>query len=382
MSVSYFNLMRIVLVGGGTGGHFYPLIAVAEAVRGRDNERGEITELFYLGPDPYNQVSLDALGIKFIKVPAGKRRVGYGGLLNFLDTFKTLYGVVVAFFKLLFIYPDAVMSKGGYTSVPVVLAAWLLRIPIVIHESDAVPGRANLFAARFARYIGVAYAEVSKYFDVKKVAHVGMPIRSVISKPISDPYNKLGIPKDRPVILVTGGSSGAERLNNFIIGSLSRLLQEFTVVHQVGDANVKSVSSSVSTLFVDREPLSHYFVFGHLGPEQFAAALQSANLVIARAGSTTLFEIAENGKPSIIVPIPEDLSRDQRSNAYAYARPTGAVVLEEHNLSDDILVAEINRIVKDESVALLMGEKARSLTGGDAAYTLADTLRAIASEHQ
>lgn len=374
--------MRIVLVGGGTGGHFYPLIAIAEAVRGRDRENGESSELFYLGPEPYNQASLDEFKITFVKVPAGKSRVGYGGLLNFLDLFKTFFGVLVAFFKLLFIYPDAVMSKGGYTSVPVTTAAWLLRIPIVIHESDAVPGRANLFAARFARYIGIAYTEVAEYFDAKKIAHVGMPIRSVISAPISDSYKLLGIPKDRPVILVTGGSSGAERLNNFIIASLSRLLQEFTVVHQVGDANVKSVSSSVSTLFVDREPLAHYFVFGHLGPEQFAAALQSANLIIARAGSTTLFEIAKNGKPSIIVPIPEDLSRDQRSNAYAYARKTGAVVLEEHNLSDDILVAEINHILKDESVALEMGEKARSLTVGDAAYTLADTLRAIATEHQ
>ncbi|MEX2340930.1 MAG: UDP-N-acetylglucosamine--N-acetylmuramyl-(pentapeptide) pyrophosphoryl-undecaprenol N-acetylglucosamine transferase [Candidatus Paceibacterota bacterium] len=374
--------MRIVLVGGGTGGHFYPLIAIAEAVRGRDLEQGRSSELFYLGPNPYSQSSLDELAIKFVKVPAGKNRVGYGGLLNFLDLFKTAFGVMVAFFKLLLIYPDVVMSKGGYTSVPVVLAAWLLRIPIVVHESDAVPGRANLLAARFARYIGIAHAEVTEYFDAKKVAHVGMPIRSVISAPISDPYNMLGIPKDRPVILVTGGSLGAERLNNFIITSLSKLLQEFTVVHQVGEANVKNVSSSVSSLFEDHEPLSHYFVFGQLGPAQFAAALQAANLVIARAGSTTLFEIAQNGKPSIIIPIPEGLSRDQRSNAYAYARGTGAIVLEEHNLSDDILVAEINRIIKDEGVTSEMSTKARSLTVGNAAYTLADTLTAIAREHE
>lgn len=374
--------MRIVLVGGGTGGHFYPLIAIAEAIRGRDSEQGRSSELLYLGPEPYNQSSLDELNIKFVQVPAGKSRVGYGGLMNFVDLFKTFFGVVIAFFKLLFIYPDVIMSKGGYTSVPVILAAWLLRIPIVIHESDAVPGRANLFAARFASYIGIAYEEVAEYFDMKKVAHVGMPIRSVISSTISDPYNMLGIPKDRPVILVTGGSSGAERLNNFIVSSLSSLLQEFTVVHQVGDANVKNISSTVSTLFTDRDPLSHYFVFGHLDSEQFAAALQSADLVISRAGSTTLFEIAKNGKPSIIVPIPEDLSRDQRSNAYAYARLTGAIVLEEHNLSDDILIAEINRIIKDEEVAKEMSNRARSLTGGDAAYTLADTLRSIAASHE
>lgn len=374
--------MRIVLVGGGTGGHFYPLIAIAEAIRDRDRGSGEDSELYYLGPDPYNRSALDELGIKFVTVPAGKRRIGYGGLLNLIDLFKTVFGVAAAFFKLLRLYPDAVMSKGGYTSVPVVLAAWLLRIPIVIHESDAVPGRANLLAARFARYIGVAYTEVARYFDAAKVAEVGMPIRQAFFASLPDPFAALGIPKDRPVILVTGGSSGAERLNNFILASLPRLLSSFTIVHQAGDAHLEKVSTSASSLFVDREPLSHYFVFGHLEQEGFVAALQAANLVITRAGSTSLFEIAGNGKPAIVVPIPEDISRDQRSNAYAYARLTGAVVLEEHNLSDDLLVAEIDRILKEPGVAEEMSAGARSLTVQNAAYTLADALRSIAKEHE
>lgn len=371
-------------MGGGTGGHFYPLIAIAEALRERDKQEGKESEIFYLGPDPYNQAELDRVGAVFVPVPAGKNRLGYGGLANFFDLFKTIGGIFVAFWKLLWLYPDAVMSKGGYTSVPVVLAAGLLRIPIVIHESDAVPGRANLLAAAKARYIAIAHQEVAQLFNPKyasKISLVGMPIRSAILQPIANPFSALGIPSDKPIIAIMGGSSGAERLNDFVLASLPRLLPAFTVLHLAGDAYVAKVSASASTLLNDPELLSRYFVMGHLSVSQMAAALQAASLVITRAGSTALFEIAYNRKPAIVIPIPEDVSRDQRSNAYAYARATGAVVLEEHNLSDDILVAEISRILSDQNVQLQMSAGTQSLTAGNAAYTLADTLRAIAAEH-
>ncbi len=373
--------MRIVLVGGGTGGHFYPLMAVAEAVRERDQGEGRETELFYMGPDAYSVESLSALNIKLVRCPAGKKR-NYFSLLNYLDGFKTLYGVMVAFVKLLKLYPDVVFSKGGYTSVPITIAASLLRIPVVIHESDAVPGRANKLAARFARIIGIAHAEVADFFPKEKVINVGMPIRRAFMQPINNPHAVLGISKDRPVILVTGGSSGAERLNNFVLAALSKLLATYTVVHQVGDNNVQKVSSAATSLFTDQSALSHYYLFGHLPQEKFAAAFQAADLIVTRAGSTTLFEIALNKKPAILVPIPEEISRDQRSNAYAYARITGATVLEEHNLSDDILVAEINRILGDRESYERMVEGTKALTSDQAAYKLADILIEIGHSHE
>ncbi len=373
--------MRLVFVGGGTGGHFYPLIAIAEAVRASDSATGQESDLIYIGPEPYNQSALDSVGLKFVYCPAGKKRL-YRSILNFFDSFKIITGFFVAFYKLLKIYPDAVMSKGGYTSVPVVLAAWLLRIPIVIHESDATAGRANIFAAKMARYIAIAYPEVAAEFPKGKTALVGMPIRRAFFSTMQDPFGSLGIPNDRPVILVTGGSSGATRINDFILRSLTRLLTKYIVIHQVGDNNVKTVMGDASALFEDRTALDRYFVFGHLDQDKFVAALESASLVITRAGSTTLFEIALKGKPSIVIPIPEDVSRDQRTNAYTYARGTNASVLEEQNLSDDLLVVEIERILGDAGVAKEMSEKARTFTTPDAAATLADTLRGIASEHQ
>src|SRR5690606_33908089 len=199
-----------------------------------------------------------------------------------------------------------------------------------------VPGRANVLGARFARTVAIAYGEVAERFPAGKTALTGMPISRAMTAPVNDPFGFLGIAADRPVILVTGGSSGAERLNNFVLGALPRLLQSFTVIHQVGDANVEKVTSTASALLTDPAALAHYYVFGHLTQERFAAAIEAASLVVTRGGSTTLFEIAGKGKPAIVVPIPEDVSRDQRSNAYAYARMTGATVLEEHNLSDDI----------------------------------------------
>ena len=373
--------MRLVFVGGGTGGHFYPLIAVAEAVRERDRVAGEESDLIYIGPEPYNKSALDSVGLRFVYCPAGKRRL-YRSILNWLDYFKIISGFFVAFFKLLWLYPDAIMSKGGYTSVPVILAAWLLRIPIVIHESDSVAGRANMFAARFARYVAIAYPDVSKHFPKEKTALVGIPIRSAFFKTTPDPFGALGIPNDKPVILVTGGSSGAVRINDFILRSLTRLLPKYTVIHQVGDQNVDRVTADASALFQDRAVLDHYFVFGHLEQDQFVAALESASLVLTRAGSTTLFEIALKGKPSIVIPIPEDVSRDQRTNAYTYARATGASVLEEHNLSDDLLVAEIERILGDQAIVSEMHTKAAAFTTPKAADTLAGTLRSIANEHE
>lgn len=373
--------MRIVFVGGGTGGHFYPLMAVAEAVRDKDATAGESSELFYLGPDAYDQASLDALDIKYVHCPAGKQRV-YRSVLNLLDKFKTLAGIFVAFFKLLLLYPDVILSKGSYTSVPVILAAWLLRVPVVIHESDTVPGRANKLASKNARYVAVAYAEAAGFFPSEKVAHIGIPVRKSFLTPIADPAGVLGIPNDRPIILITGGSSGAKRLNDFILASLPRLLTNFTIIHQVGQVNLDSVTTDASALLSNPDLAERYFVFGNLDPARFAAAMQAASIVVTRAGSTSLFEIALSGKPSVVVPIPEDISRDQRTNAYAYASHTGAVVLEEHNLSDDILVTEIEHILSNDAVYKQMSARAVNFTTPDAAGKLAGVLRSIAREHE
>ncbi len=170
--------MKIGLVGGGTGGHFYPLIAVAESVRAID----PTIELYYFGPHPYNDDELRRLNITYVPCPAGKLR-RYFSLQNFTDAFRSIAGIFVAWYKLFLLYPDVIFSKGGYTSVPILLMARFYRIPVVIHESDSKPGRASLLARKFARYIGIAYASAASYFPTEKTALVGIPIRQSVRTP-------------------------------------------------------------------------------------------------------------------------------------------------------------------------------------------------------
>ncbi len=370
---------RIVLVGGGSGGHFYPLMAVAERLNDA-KQAGRSISLYYFGPEPYNETELTQNDITFVRIPAGKRRK-YFSFLNFLDPFKTLYGLMVAVKKLYFIYPDAVFSKGGYTSVPVVLAAWLLRIPIIIHESDSKPGSANKLAARFARYIGIAYDEVAEFFPAAKVAQVGIPIRKAFMVPDQNPLGALGVPTDRPLIFITGGSLGSLRINNLIIETLDELLLNFTVLHQTGPTHEEHVRKTATELIADRNLLQHYYAKGTLTGKEMHHALAGASLIISRAGSGSIYEIAHNGKPSIIIPIPEDVSHDQRTNAYAYARTGAGTVIEEGNLTDGLLMAEISRIMTDQALYSSMSEAAKAFAHHDAAEVIGRTLLEIADEH-
>ena len=370
---------RIVLVGGGSGGHFYPLIAVAERLN--DHKRaGEDIELIYMGPEPYDLDALAKNDIRFVRCPSGKQRK-YFSILNFLDFFKVIYGLCVAILKLFVLYPDVILSKGSYTSVPVTIAAFLLRIPVVVHESDTKLGSANRLASRFARYVAISFDEVAEYLPQDKVALTGIPIRKVLQTEPNEPLLELGLPTDRPLIFVTGGSLGAERLNNLILESLDELLPDFTILHQVGAKHEEKIAQTAASLIQNIDLLEHYFVKGSLDAEDMNLALSAASLVISRAGTGTIYEIAQKGKPSILIPIPEEISHDQTTNAYAYARTGAASVLEEGNLEDGLLQAEIHRIMGDPTAYSQMSASARGFAKQDAAGSIAATLLGIAHEH-
>lgn len=379
--------MRIVLTGSGTGGHFYPLVAIAEALIEQTREQKLLLpELYLMGPDPYDRGALLQYGIVHAYVPAGKMR-RYFSFKNFTDVAKTVCGIFVAIWKLFVIYPDAVMSKGSYTSVPVVIAAILLRIPIIVHESDARPGRANKLAARFAQTIAISYENASEddvsYFPPLKTVRTGIPIRSRLLKPsTADPYAQLRITPQNPLILVLGGSQGAERINDLIITSLDELLPAYTILHQTGEHHAQVVTETAHALVKQKEHLDRYHARGFLDVDTLGAALRAAALVISRAGSGSIYEIAQSGKPSILIPIPEEISHDQRLNAYAYARTGAAVVMEEKNLTPHLLIAEIARIMGDQALRLRMSEAARAFAPADAAKKIASILIAIGLAHE
>jgi UDP-N-acetylglucosamine--N-acetylmuramyl-(pentapeptide) pyrophosphoryl-undecaprenol N-acetylglucosamine transferase len=212
--------MRIVFTGGGTGGHFYPIIAVAEALRAiSDKEKIIDTELYYYSDSPYDKESLFENGIKYTYIPAGKRRL-YSSAKNFFDYFKTAAGILQSLVYLYFLYPDVIFCKGGYGSFPVVFAARILRIPIVVHESDTVPGRVNKWAGKFAKHIAVSYDETVQYFPKERVVHTGQPIREIVKeKKATGAFEYLKLSSSVPTILVLGGSQGAEIINDLILDS-------------------------------------------------------------------------------------------------------------------------------------------------------------------
>lgn len=368
--------MRIVFVGGASGGHFYPLMAVAEEL----HTRTPVPDMYYFGPSPYKKELLGTYGITYIYCPAGKLR-RYFSIQNFFDLFRSFFGVFVAIWKLYVIYPDVIFSKGSYTSVPILLAARFLRIPVVIHESDSRPGLANKLARKFARYIGIAYDDVAQYFPAEKTALVGIPLRREIRTITADPFTLLGIPNDMPLIYVTGGSQGAERINNIVMRTLVDLLPHYRIFHQVGDANLRELQLAAQTLLADSVLQKNYFIVGSVPGATVSLLLDAASLVITRAGSTTLFEIAAHNKPAIIIPIPEEVSHDQRTNAYAYARNGAASVIEEKNLTPNLLTSEISSIINDPTryQAMMVAAQAQSLP--DAAEKVANILLSIGQEH-
>ncbi len=347
---------RILLVGGGTGGHFYPLISIAEKIR----ESNLPIKLYYAGPEKYDVDALTALNIEYVHVFSGKQR-RYASLSNILDLSKVALGTFVALIKLFILYPDIIVSKGGYTSVPVILAGAFLRIPIMVHESDSVMGKANTLGARFADDVVINYPDLVIKGSNARVHRLGIPIRSaLLTPPTPNMHSAFGIDPARPVILIIGGSQGAERINGLVLDSLDELLTRFTVIHQTGKAHIELCTLSAQNLIPDEERRQYYMPRAFFTASGLNDMYSLADIVISRAGSTSIYEIALHGKPSIIIPIPEDISHDQRSNAYAYARTGATTVLEESNISDNLLLAEIERIMQNTDVYTAMAQSAQS----------------------
>lgn len=374
--------MKILLTGGGTGGHFYPLIAVAEEIKNIVYEKKLVkARLYYISDDPYDQDILLANDITFIKVSAGKLR-RYFSIKNFFDPFKTAIGIISAIVKVFIIYPDVVFSKGGYASVPALWAARILRIPVFIHESDSHPGRANLWAAKFATRIALSYPEAAAYFPQDKTAVTGNPLRQEILHPVKEGAHEfLDLNKDRPIILVVGGSQGSIKINDTILNILPQLVEKYQVIHQTGPDHFTDIKTRSGVILSNNPNAGNYKPFAYLNDLAMRMAAGASSLVITRAGSI-IFEIAYWEIPSIIIPIPESISHDQRTNAFTYARSGAAIVIEENNLSPSVLFSEINRLFTESGLLDKMKQGAKNFARPDASRVIASEIVKIALSHE
>ncbi len=382
--------MKIVFVGGGTGGHFYPLIAVAEEIDVYAQENQLVQpHKYYFGPTKYDEKALYENGIAYVYCPAGKRRRTkdiVSHVKNFLSLSSIAFGIMKALMNLFFIFPDVVFSKGGYASFPTLFAARLLRIPVVIHESDAALGRVTKWSASFAKYIAVAYPEAEHELTEKqkeRAALIGAPMRrEVMYNPNPEAHELLKLDPDVPTVLALGGSSGAKYINDNVIDALPILLKKYQVLHQTGKQHIKSVEEESASFLRAFKEINTYRPIDYFNPYYMRVAYSVADVIITRAGSGTLFEIASWGIPSIIVPIREDVSHDQRKNAYAYARSAGGIVIEEQNLSPHLLVSQIDAILNSEENRKHLSEQAKAFATPDAAKKIARLLADILKSHE
>jgi len=373
--------MRILLTGGGTGGHLFPLLAVYKAIQ---KESPEPIDFMYLGPcNKLSEVTLEKQGIKTKHVLTGKWR-RYFSLKNIIDAIKLPLGIIQSLFKVLLFMPDVVFSKGGYGSVPAVIASRIYWIPIVIHESDAIPGRANRFMEHLADVIAVSYDMTENYTNPTKTIFSGNLVREeILGGDAAKAREALGIKSSKPVLLILGGSQGAKNINEVVTKILPRLLLTYEVVHQCGEKNFEETKDLVGKAGVKpgREGY-HLFPFLSDANGEMKNALAVADLILSRAGATAISEIAAYGKPSILVPIKGSANDHQLHNAFEVAKIGGAMALKEENLTPELLLGKIDILMNDAPLRKDMGEKARAFYHPNAAQIIAQAVLKLGNKEK
>ncbi len=323
----------ILLTGGGTAGHVTPNIALIEVLKSQG------WEIAYVGsPTGIEQRLIGDMNIPFFGISTGKLR-RYFSWQNFIDPFFILFGLLQSLVICLREKPDVVFSKGGFVAVPLVIAAWVCRIPVIIHESDITPGLANKICAPFARYICVNFEQTAAYLAGRKTVVTGSPMRTVLSSGNADKgLGYLGFDHTRPVLMIVGGSLGADAINQCIWQSLPQLLEVFQILHIVGKGNLKTDLEADG--YVQKEYLD----------AEFGDVLAAADYVISRAGANSLYELLALRKPHLLIPLGLKASRgDQIVNAEIFQKAGLSMVLQESDLTTDKLIAALQELKHDDS---------------------------------
>lgn len=378
MLVKSAQEVRIVLTGGGTGGHVVPLLAVAReliVIMPQLNLR-------YIGGNGFSESIFRKDAIEVDIISAGKWR-RYFSLQNITDVFKTFAGVLQALWKLYWYMPDVVFSKGGYGAFPVLVAARFFRIPIVVHESDSVPGLVNRWGGRFAKRVAVAFPYAQEYFPKGKTAVVGNPVRRSFTQnlePQGTAKKRFGFDESHPVLLVLGGSQGSARINDFTLGVLLELIKRFQILHQVGEQNVKEMHSE-SALTLERlgkDEAARYKIYGFFQEDEYRDAFNAADIIVSRAGSGAIFEIAAFAKPSALIPLKESAGDHQRLNALDYFKAGCCIYFEEENLLPHLFIEQLSELLINREKRTKMVEACKMFAKPDAAEVIARELLTIA----
>ncbi len=350
--------MRVIVTGGGTGGHIYPAMAVAKGLLERLNN----LEVLYVGTREGMEAKLvSENGLEFMGI-SGK---GLPRKMS-IETFQTVFFNVKALWEtkkvLKEFKPDLVVGTGGYVSGPVVLTAALFGIPALLHEQNALPGKTNRFLSRFVKNVMLSFPESEPYFsDKSKVKVVGLPVRDEIGKiDRKKAAAQFSLNPEKRTLLVTGGSRGALSINKALIGVLKQLKShpEIQLIWATGTATYETIIKELGTQQINwQKPEWKVVPYIKNMPE----ALACADLCICRAGATTLAELSAAGKASILIPYPYAAENHQEYNAKAFENQGAACMILDQELSVEILWENLQKIIFDDSKLEQMATRAKEV---------------------
>ncbi|OQY26398.1 MAG: undecaprenyldiphospho-muramoylpentapeptide beta-N-acetylglucosaminyltransferase [Candidatus Cloacimonetes bacterium 4572_55] len=354
---------KIALTGGGSAGHVTPIVTIIPELLARGYE------LHYIGTARgIERVIIKPLNIAYHPIPAGKLR-RYFSIKNLTDIFRVIMGCYRSWRILSEIKPHVIFSKGGFVSVPVIAAAWLRRVPIVIHESDMTPGLANRISLPFVRKVCYTFPETAGYFPLDKRVLTGIPISPKLLQGDADQGRKRCRFTDRkPVIMVIGGSLGSRVLNRIVRQSLSSLSERYQICHICGNGNLDSSLDQMEGYcqfeFVDHEN------------KMLADLFAAADLVVSRAGATILFELLSLAKPNLLIPLSKKASRgDQIRNARSFQKQGYSKILPEEDLTQDRLIDQIEQLYRQRE---MFAERMKNRRRNKAVNKLIDVIEATA----
>ncbi len=356
--------MRIVLAGGGTGGHLFPGIAIAEELKSRDAS----AETIFIGTEHGIEASIiprEGYPIRYLKAEgiAGKSfiRKAKAGV-------KTVFSLYESFRTLKELNPDALIGLGGYASFAPAFAGALLRIPTLIMEQNSVPGLANRVLSRFVDIICVTYHESLSFFPRNKTYITGNPVRQKILKASREQaYELFGLERGKFTVFVFGGSLGARKINNALCGAfpdISEIRNEVQFLHQTGKGDYEAVRETYRKWGIKGTVAA----FIHRMPEAYAVA----DIVVSRAGATTLAELTAVGRPAILIPYPHAAGNHQELNARRLSEMGAARIILDHELDSETLARNIKDLFGNAGVRSEMQRSSRALGRPDAAQKVVE----------
>ncbi len=341
-------MKKIILTGGGTAGHVTPNLALLPKLREKNYE------VLYIGGKRGMEADMvKKAGVNYRGISTGKLR-RYFDLKNFTDPFRVIKGFFDAKSIIKEYKPDVIFSKGGFVAVPVTIAAWMCRVPVIAHESDMTPGLANKIAAPFAKRICCNFPETMELLPRSKAVLSGSPIRAeLLTGSREEGLKTVGFDGSKPILLIIGGSLGAQHINEAVRRILTELLKDFDIIHICGKGNVDSTKSDIPGY------RQYEFVGAEL-KDMFAAA----DIFISRAGANAICELLALKKPNLLIPLSAAASRgDQILNAESFEKQGFSMVLKEENMSDDSLLASVRKLWTDKE-RYIEAMKASKLSDG------------------